>query len=102
MSEALEITSFRLVPNCTIPQFVAANGDINAWLNRQPGFQSRRITALDDGSIMDVLVWASAAQGEDAASRIIGETSQSAVHRLIDHATVVWRIAEVRQYTARS
>jgi hypothetical protein len=57
MTEAIEITTFRLVAGRTAKDFVAANADINEWLKRQPGFQSRRIAELDDGSIVDMLIW---------------------------------------------
>lgn len=97
MTEAIEITTFKLNAGCSAKQFVKLNASINAWLKRQPGFKARRIAELDDGSIVDVLFWASAAQGEDAASRIISETSDSPVHAAIAQRTVVWQIAKVLQ-----
>jgi len=97
MTEAIEITTFKLVAGHDAADFVAANADIGAWLDRQPGFRSRRIAEMDDGSIVHMLIWDSAEEGEDAAARIIGETGQSPVHAMIDHRTVSWRIAEVRR-----
>jgi hypothetical protein len=79
-------------------EFVTANADIDQWLKRQAGFQSRRIAELDDGSIVDMLLWDTAANGEDAASRIMVETANSSVHAAIDQRSVVWRIAEVRHH----
>jgi hypothetical protein len=99
MTEAVEITTFRLAPGRSVDEFIVANTDINAWLKRQPGFRSRRITELDDGSIADILVWASAAEGSDAAGRIMREMGQSPVHAAIDQGTVNWQIATVRQKT---
>jgi hypothetical protein len=101
VSEAIEITSFRLVVGRSAKDFVAANADINEWLKRQPGFRSRRIAELDDGSIVDMLIWASAANGSDAAQRIMTEMGSSPVHAVIDQRSVVWRIAKVRQQTGR-
>jgi hypothetical protein len=95
VKEAIEITTFKLVPKCSVMKFVAANKDIDAWLVKQPGFRSRRIGALDDGSIADVLLWDSAKQGKDAADRIVLETKNSPVHALINQRTVMWQIAEV-------
>jgi len=99
MTEAIEITSFRLVAGRTAKDFVAANADINEWLKRQPGFQSRRIAALEDGAIVDMLIWTSAANGSDAAQRIMTEMGHSPVHAVIDQRSVVWRIAEVLKKT---
>ena len=99
MPEAIEITTFKLVAGRTTEDFVAANADINEWLKRQPGFKSRRIAELDDGSIVDMLIWKSAANGSDAAARIMDEMGHSPVHAVIDQRSVVWRIAQVRQQT---
>ena len=99
MPEAIEITTFKLVAGRTTADFVAANVDINEWLKRQPGFKSRRIAELDDGSIVDMLIWKSAADGSDAAARIMDEMGHSPVHAVIDQRSVVWRIAQVRQQT---
>jgi len=101
-TEAIEITTFNLVDGRTAEDFVAANADIDVWLKRQPGFQSRRIAELDDGSIVDMLIWDSAAKGRDAAERIMDEMGHSPVHAAIDQRSVVWRIAQVRQHTRRS
>jgi hypothetical protein len=99
LAEAVEITTFKLRAGLDADGFVALNAGIDEWLRRQPGFQSRRIGALEDGSIVDVLVWDSAAQGRDAAARIVAETADSPVHAAIDQRTVVWQIAEVQQLT---
>ncbi|AMO93082.1 hypothetical protein CFter6_0351 [Collimonas fungivorans] len=96
MPSALEITTFKLVKGLGIKDFIAANTDIDAWLKRQEGFQSRHIAELEDGSIVDMLIWRSAANGGDAASRIMGETADFPVHAAINQRSVVWRIAEVR------
>ena len=37
MSEALEITPFKLVKGRSGDDFIAANVDVDAWLKRQPG-----------------------------------------------------------------
>lgn len=96
MPSALEITTFKLAKGLGIKDFIAANTDIDTWLKRQKGFQSRHIAELEDGSIVDMLIWSSAANGRDAASRIMGETADSPVHAAINQRSVVWRIAEVR------
>ena len=101
INEAIEITTFKLANGLTAKEFVAANVDINEWLKLQPGFQSRRIAELEDGSIIDVLIWDSTIDGTDAAERILAETRGSPVHAAIDQPSVIWRIAEVRQTTTR-
>lgn len=37
MTEAMEITTFKLVKGSSGDDFIAANADIDAWLKRQPG-----------------------------------------------------------------
>ena len=100
--EAMEITTFRLAKGLTVDDFIAANADIDEWLDRQPGFRSRRIAGTDDGSIVDMLIWASVANGTDAAERIMVEMGNSPVHAAIDQRTVVWSIAQVRLRTERA
>jgi NAD(P)-dependent dehydrogenase (short-subunit alcohol dehydrogenase family) len=46
-----------------------------------------------------MLIWKSAANGSDAAARIMDEMGHSPVHAVIDQRSVVWRIAQVRQQT---
>ena len=101
-AEAMEITTFRLATGLTVDDFVATNSDINEWLVRQPGFRSRRVAGTDDGSIVDVLIWDSVADGADAAEQIMTEMSHSRVHAAIDHRTVIWSIAQVRLRTERA
>ncbi|MEV1070708.1 hypothetical protein [Micromonospora parva] len=92
MSEALEMTTFRLVPGLTGADFVNANEDINDYLRRQPGFRWRRIVQDDDGTITDIVAWDSAADGRRSASGIMTEMVDSPVHATIDHASVDFRI----------
>ena len=100
MREALEMTTFRLVPGLSGADFVQANADINDYLQRQPGFRWRRITVDDDGTVTDIVAWASRAAGERSAAGIMTEMAHSPVHATIDHATVAFRIVPVLQHVA--
>ncbi|GAA0330727.1 hypothetical protein GCM10009087_46160 [Sphingomonas oligophenolica] len=102
MAEAIEITSFRLIEGSTSADFVAANdAGLTQWLARQPGFLSRDIAEVDHGSIVDLLHWASKAQAQSAADRLLAETADSAVHGMIDKRTVQWQLSEIRDSTPR-
>lgn len=46
MTEAIEITTFKLVAGHDAADFFAANADIGAWLDRQPSFRSRCIAEV--------------------------------------------------------
>jgi hypothetical protein len=96
MREAMEITTFRLTPGLTLKDFITANADVDAWLARQPGFILRRICEHADGSVVDMLLWASAQDGRRAASGIVTELSASPVHAAIDQSTVDWSIHRCR------
>lgn len=94
-SQAIEITSFKL-RGYTFKEFVDVNRkDIDDWLRRQGGFQSRHIMEGSDGTIMDLVFWDTAKQGTDAMHRIMSATSNSKVHSMIDQSTVSWNIYEV-------
>lgn len=94
MSEALEITSFKLVSGLRLEDFIAANKDVDPWLQRQPGFIWRRIGMRSDGHVVDALLWASARDAHRSASGIVTEMAGSAVHGTIDHSTVSWVVVE--------
>lgn len=96
MTEAVEITTFRLAAGLTMADFIAANEDVDAWLREQPGFISRRMCERDDGYVVDMLLWQSAAAGRRAAAGIMTELAASPVHAAIDQATVDWTISMVR------
>lgn len=91
----LEITTFKL-KGCTIEQFITANADIDAFLKRQPGFQSRHMAEQKDGTIVDMLFWDSVADGERAMHQLMDEMAASAVHDMINQGTVVWDCSPVK------
>lgn len=93
--DAIEVTTFRLNGGLEIADFIAANADVDAWLLRQPGFLSRRIAQGADGVVVDMLIWSSARDGEDAAARLLAELPSSRVHEVIDQRTVSWSVSPV-------
>ncbi|MFC3502114.1 antibiotic biosynthesis monooxygenase family protein [Micromonospora krabiensis] len=99
MVEALEVTTFRLVAGLTGADFVAANTDIDDYLRRQPGFRWRRIAQDDDGTIIDIVAWESAADGRRSASGIMTEMANSPVHATIDQGSVDFRIVPVLRHS---
>lgn len=94
MPSAVEITTFRLTRGLTLDAFIAANADIDPWLQVQPGFISRHICARQDGVVVDMLLWDSVAAGHRAARGVTTEMAASPVHTAIDQSTVTWTIAE--------
>jgi hypothetical protein len=93
--DAIEVTTFKLTAGLTIGDFIAANTDVDAWLLMQPGFRSRRIAQRGDGVVVDLLIWASARDGEDAAARLMSELASSPVHTAIDQSTVSWTVTPI-------
>jgi hypothetical protein len=94
MPDAIEITTFEL-NGCSVKEFVAANAEVDAWLKRQPGFRSRAIAVMPDGSITDVLRWESVQAGKDGASRLMVELADARVHGLIKQDSVSWNVVPV-------
>lgn len=101
MPSAVEITTFRLTRGLTLDAFIAANADIDPWLQVQPGFISRHICARQDGVVVDMLLWDSVAAGHRAARGVTTEMAASPVHTAIDQSTVTWTIAEARHVVNR-
>lgn len=98
MAQVLEITTLRPAPGLTPEDFVTANADIDEYLRRQPGFQWRRITVRDDGTVVDIVAYDSRAHAERGASGIMGEMGDSPVHSTIDHSTVDWQLTTVLRH----
>ena len=90
--EAMEITTFRLTQGVTMQAFIAANADVDIWLQQQPGFILRRMNQRSDGTVVDMLLWTSAAKGRRAAAGIVSELADSPVHAAIDQSTVDWSV----------
>lgn len=99
MSEALEITSFTLADGLSGADFVAANADIDEYLRRQPGFRWRRIAQREDGTVVDIVAWDTAAAARASAGGIMTEMGGSPVHATIDQATVDFAITSVLHHT---
>lgn len=93
----LEITTFQL-NGYTCEAFITANADIDEWLQRQPGFQSRRIAEQEDGTIVDMLLWDSVAAGRKAMTNLMTEMADSVVHEMINQSTVSWNVYPVKHY----
>ena len=97
MSETLEVTILRPAPGLGPEDFVAANDDINEYLQRQPGFLWRRILGAGDGRVIDIVAYDSPEHARSGAAGITGEMGGSPVHDAIDHSTVDWQITTVLQ-----
>jgi hypothetical protein len=91
----LEMTTFKLEKGKTYKDFIAANADVDVWLKKQPGFQSRHIAQQPDGTIIDALIWDSEADGTNATQNLMKELADSPVHDVIDQGTVSWKINPV-------
>ncbi|TDE15566.1 hypothetical protein [Dyadobacter psychrotolerans] len=93
-SEVIEITTFKL-NGYTCKQFIEANVEIDQFLKRQPGFQSRKIMQQKDGTVVDMLIWGTVENGTESMHRLMDELSDSPVHNMINQNTVSWNIGVV-------
>lgn len=91
----LEMTAFKLKKGKTYKDFITANADVDIWLKKQPGFQSRHIAQQPDGTIIDALIWDSETDGTNAMHNLMTELADSPVHEVIDQETVSWNIYPV-------
>jgi len=99
---AIELTRFKL-RGYSLKEFIDSNkADIDKWLKRQEGFQSRCIIETEDGTVMDIVFWDKPDHGTAAMHRIMSATADSQVHSMIDQGTVSWNIYAVGHYVERS
>lgn len=100
-SQAVEITTFRLQGG-SFSEFIECNKkDIDEWLKKQKGFQSRHMIQQEDGMVMDMVFWDRESDGTAAMHRIIRETADSQVHTMVDHGTVSWSIYAVGHFMSQ-
>ena len=66
VGNVIEATSFRLKQGITVEAFLAANQEVNAWVQAQEGFQSRLLTQKKNAGWLDILIW----ENENVASEI--------------------------------
>ena len=66
MSNVIETTKFRLKEGTTLEVFLAANQQVNEWVQAQAGFQSRFLTQKEDAGWLDILIW----ENESVANKI--------------------------------
>jgi hypothetical protein len=98
MTETLEVTTLRPAAGLTAADFITANADIDAYLQRQPGFEWRRILETEDGTIIDIVAYDSMEHARAGAAGISGEMAGSPVHATIDHSSVDWKLTTVRHH----
>jgi hypothetical protein len=95
MTQAVEITRFKMAHGYTIADFVKANTDVDHWLHLQPGFLARQIIQEEDATVMDLVFFRTAKEAAQSAERLMRELSSSPVHAIIDQRTVSWQVAEL-------
>ena len=91
----IELVTFR-TPTMEADRFVAANGEINDWLKRQPGFINRRLGVREDGTWVDILFWEDGRTASEAAAKLVAELGQCAAMAAIDPASIDMSHAPVR------
>lgn len=86
--ETLEIATFRTVAGTTEAEVMAAAGAMMPWLERQPGFRSRILTAGAGGLWTDLVVWSDRKAAEAAMQAAAGAAEVAPFFALIDGASV--------------
>ena len=96
MSETVEAVTFKLVKGSQPANFVAANGTINEWLRKQPGFLSRNLSQLEDNSWLDIVHWKTAVNAKQAADKIMVDLGDCECMGMIDPETIKMSHGELR------
>lgn len=92
---AVELTSFLLVKNKTLDDFIAATQDIHVWLSKRAGFRNRNTFQDDSGRVYDLVFWDKESQCINSMHKLMEEFGDSPVHALINQRTVNWCVTQV-------
>jgi hypothetical protein len=87
----LEQVIYRLRPDATEADFLAANAAAQAWLETQPGFLAREMAVSPDGLWVDHVWWADLASAEAAAATFLETPAGAAMGKLLDEASATFR-----------
>jgi hypothetical protein len=86
-----EIVTFHLAPDTSEAAFLDAARATEPLLAAEPGFLSRRLSRGADGRWTDHVTWASLAQAEAAATRIMADPVAQPFLMAIDPASIDMR-----------
>jgi hypothetical protein len=86
-----EIVTFRLAPGMSDAAFLDAARATGPLLAGEPGFLSRRLSRGADGRWTDHVAWASLAQAEAAAARVMAHPAARPFLVAIDPASIAMR-----------
>lgn len=90
-----ELVTFATRPDASVDGLLAAARAANAWLERQPGYLSRTLTALGEGRYADHVGWRSLADAQAAAAQMMQAAETQDFIALIDPASVEMRHGSV-------
>jgi len=96
MIKTVEAVTFKLAAGAVPSAFVAANGKVNAWLQKQPGFLKRELSQLEDDSWLDVAHWKSATEAKQAGERFVTELGDCECMAMIDSASIKMQHGELQ------
>ena len=96
MTQTLEHVTFRLVPGTEPGRFLALAQATEAVVRRQPGFVARWLSAGDDGTWHDLVLWASPEAAQAAAQAVMAEPAFAPFAEAIDMASLEMRHESLR------
>ena len=88
MSKVIETTSFRLKEGITVEAFLAANQQVNEWIQAQVGFQSRFLTQKEDAGWLDILIWENESVADKIDDLFMRDMGGSEFMKLLDPKSV--------------
>lgn len=99
MTHVLELVRFRIT--APADAFLAANADVAAWVERQPGFVHRHLAEAEDGNWVDAVLWESHEAAMTAADRMMVEMDGKPFLAMIAPDSVVMTHAQLRAQQGR-
>ncbi|MDQ3822675.1 MAG: hypothetical protein M3321_05485 [Actinomycetota bacterium] len=93
--KVVELVVYKLNEGVSREQFLATNDAVSAWIARQPGFVSRRLSHDPEGDRwVDVLWWESFEEAHAASEKAMTSESCTPMFGLIDTESTLMLHAE--------
>ncbi len=96
MSNVVEIVSFKLIEGANAEKFVNSAEPINAWVQRQKGYQSRSLSVDKDGVWTDIVFWDSIETAEIASQKFMESNGDTEFMKMIDPSTLKMGHSDVK------
>ena len=93
-NSVIELVTYKLKNNTTKEQLSATHSDVNAFLEKQPGFMYRSLSEDNNGLLYDIVYWQDMDKAKIAGEAFMAHKAGQALVALTDESSISMRHME--------